>query len=474
MTSFTHSIEQNQQPYARFNGDLYYRIEGDQAVLGANVDIINPQVYGFQNCLLQLWACQSPFNGDILDGIKIAERPVYQDAQGCGDETNATLALPPAGQDDYVMVMTLVGVDEHGSTQLLDYANFDNRQLFLQPLMQGAVQFELAADHIDLSVERISNPRDEGTVSGSLSLEIWALAQPYTGGAFAGTRLAATELGTLAGGFELLNNSFRLDLETQPMDGSNLVLMLREWTSAGYLTRDYRALPAQEAVVECPNELFAQNDVVAAPAEVAFEQNDFVAAPVEVAFEQNDFVAEPVEAATEEADAVAEAVEAAAEEAEAVAEAVEVAAEETEVVAEAIEVAAEEAETVVEAVEAVAEEVEAVAESVEAVTEETEAVAEPVEVAAEEAEAVAEVVEAVAEEAEAIAQPVEVAASEDESELVSLNEATAKELIKVKGISPKLATSIIAGRPYDSVDELINVRGIGQRSLERIRPFLSL
>ncbi|MEI8063096.1 MAG: helix-hairpin-helix domain-containing protein [Verrucomicrobiota bacterium] len=55
---------------------------------------------------------------------------------------------------------------------------------------------------------------------------------------------------------------------------------------------------------------------------------------------------------------------------------------------------------------------------------------------------------------------------------VDLNTATARELQSVSGIGPILATEIIAGRPYKSVDELLRISGVGQKLLERIRPAL--
>jgi competence protein ComEA len=55
---------------------------------------------------------------------------------------------------------------------------------------------------------------------------------------------------------------------------------------------------------------------------------------------------------------------------------------------------------------------------------------------------------------------------------LSLNRATAAELEALPGIGPALAARIVAGRPYRSVDALDAVRGIGPRTLQRLRPWV--
>ena len=47
--------------------------------------------------------------------------------------------------------------------------------------------------------------------------------------------------------------------------------------------------------------------------------------------------------------------------------------------------------------------------------------------------------------------------------------ASAEELQTLPGIGPKLAERIIANRPYQKVDDLLKVRGIGTNNFERFR-----
>jgi competence protein ComEA len=61
---------------------------------------------------------------------------------------------------------------------------------------------------------------------------------------------------------------------------------------------------------------------------------------------------------------------------------------------------------------------------------------------------------------------------------VDLNSAGSAELIGVPGIGPVMAGRILAYRresgPFRSVDDLIRVRGVGPRTLEKIRPYLRI
>ena len=59
---------------------------------------------------------------------------------------------------------------------------------------------------------------------------------------------------------------------------------------------------------------------------------------------------------------------------------------------------------------------------------------------------------------------------------ININTASAKELCQLKGIGPKKAEAIIEFREknggFTSVEQLLLVKGIGERTLERIRPYI--
>ncbi len=62
--------------------------------------------------------------------------------------------------------------------------------------------------------------------------------------------------------------------------------------------------------------------------------------------------------------------------------------------------------------------------------------------------------------------------AESPKDLLDLNTATGKELQSIKGIGPVFAERIIAGRPYKIIDDLLKVKGIGLKRLEKIRPYV--
>ena len=67
--------------------------------------------------------------------------------------------------------------------------------------------------------------------------------------------------------------------------------------------------------------------------------------------------------------------------------------------------------------------------------------------------------------------PLKLERSNSPQNLLHLNTAGKEKLMSINGIGPDLSARIIAGRPYKTIDELLKVKGIGPKRLEKFRPF---
>jgi competence ComEA-like helix-hairpin-helix protein len=57
---------------------------------------------------------------------------------------------------------------------------------------------------------------------------------------------------------------------------------------------------------------------------------------------------------------------------------------------------------------------------------------------------------------------------------VNLNTATLTELESIPGIGEVLARQIVARRPYTTIEQLLQIRGIGPSSLEGLGPYVKV
>ena len=414
-------------------GNHGYRLDGDYALLQAELHV--PPYLSGQGFRLELWACPAPHAGGELAGVKIAAHPLDLPTP-IGQHTHRVEARaplsPPLGAGEHAMVLVLVSGT--GDTERLhDFANYARFQHFAGPVLDGAVGYSVDGGTVELRVDSLLNRRPEGSVSGSLSLELWALPQPYVGGSPRGQRLAVAEMGSVSGQYHLPQVARRVPF-TPPAPGRwHVALLLREWTlPSGYVTRDHRGFDVlyEEPSPETSRILPEATGVAAEATGVAPEATRTAPEATRTAPDAAPLAARPaaklrlIEPVTD--DAAAPASPAAT-------------------IAAASPVAATPGE---------------------------DAVASAATAPAARSHVVPAAKSHAAPAAESHTAPVPAAAPG--GHLVSVNTASIEELAKLPGASLKVAKEIIKSRPFASLDALLSVRGIGEKTLRRIKSRLTL
>jgi len=107
----------------------------------------------------------------------------------------------------------------------------------------GSVAYVHIGQLAVLTADKVEN-FDASGVSGTLRMELWALAAPYTGGAFSGYRLAVYSLGQLNAGYYFADlNSGEIPYGAPPNGTYTYVMFLTEFTGAsfddGYVVRNW-------------------------------------------------------------------------------------------------------------------------------------------------------------------------------------------------------------------------------------------
>ena len=234
---------------AKLGTNFGYCFDADTVALTACFRVLTPIAHQ-RSWILQLWACPAaPLFPDKLQGQLIARAvlpPLAEIADPVETFTVQTSAQLPAGTAEHVMVLALVTVSFDGLdvAEVHDVAIFPHRETFALPRLVGASIHAMREGNVVVTAAAIENPRTAANRSGTLSLELWALPVPYRGGEFAGSPVAGAALGTLDGQTRWTNLELTLPTVLPP-EPAQFVLMLREWTAAGYVTRDYVNLGAQ-------------------------------------------------------------------------------------------------------------------------------------------------------------------------------------------------------------------------------------
>lgn len=225
-----------------------YRLDADQITLWAEISGSPADVQ------LALWA-QPVESVEAVPRILVAQvRSTFPGAVAGATAMvqGVAAAAVPSGVADWCMVMTLSSIEGDGQLTVHDERRFVWTQSFLQPTL--VLDRPLVARPVETGLEldavTVTNPRAADNLSGSLCLELWALAEPYAGGAFAGECLGRVEVGQLGGqaACEGLAGTWSAPAD----ETATLVLMLREWTRDGLLTRDHRPVALAVAAPVAP------------------------------------------------------------------------------------------------------------------------------------------------------------------------------------------------------------------------------
>lgn len=231
----------------RLGANHGYRFDGDFVHLNAEVDFSACDPGAEHSWALQLWASDSGFAAGQLSGVKVAELAIEPQAGLLA--TACCHAMPPAGAVEQTLALALVSYGADARPKVRDLAIYATRESFCQPRLNGVVSCTLTDGVAVIAIDAIANPRAADNLSGTLALEVWALEAPYAGGAWAGSPVASAVVGVLAGGNEWTNCLFTVPA-VPPAAGAALTVMLREWTPAGYVTRDYRNIATAPLQVE--------------------------------------------------------------------------------------------------------------------------------------------------------------------------------------------------------------------------------
>lgn len=278
--------------------------------------------------------------------------------------------------------------------------------------LNGTSGYQINGNRVVINIDEIASNRSQDNLSGTLAIELWALAQPYQGSQFNGVCLAATQIGELHGDHFLSLCSYDLAFN-EPQAGTwNICLMLREWDNGVFVTRDFINFPALYVAEAAPQ---ARSNV-----RVTREESNNV---INVAFSEKSEapVATPIT---------------------------------TDVPKGMDEVIAKKP----------------VAKTTTAPTAKS-TVSKTTEAAKTSAATKASAVTAKAAEKSATNTALK---TETADTRVSINNASLRDLEAIKGVSKKLAKSIVDGRPYKQLEDLLNVKGMGRKLLDKIRALLKV
>lgn len=104
--------------------------------------------------------------------------------------------------------------------------------------LSGTLGYQVSGSKVVISVERISN-NSESRISGSLKLELWALASPFIGQNQRGFKLGELNLSPLNPKHLYSNISSPVEYTAPPKGSFYMALILKDWDGSNWTIRHY-------------------------------------------------------------------------------------------------------------------------------------------------------------------------------------------------------------------------------------------
>lgn len=223
----------NRAVAARLGSSHGYRFDGDTVFLNASFVADSAADTG------RSWSLRLLAGADHVIA-EVALPPLSELTGAVENYETSAIAAYPATRGFHAITLALVARDTTGNVEQHDAFTYELAQAFAQPRLSGPVGLWFESNReLVLDIDHIENNRAEDNLSGSLSVEVWALDQAYTGGAFTGQCVAGAALGQLAGGQSWTPGALHLAAVKPANARAHLVVMLREWNGSAYETRDF-------------------------------------------------------------------------------------------------------------------------------------------------------------------------------------------------------------------------------------------
>jgi hypothetical protein len=232
------------------SSDVVLEGNGSWSISGSSINIgvtrVSNDGGGTSGSLrLQIWATSSPYSGSAMSGYVIGTRnlnPLSGNHYYSNVSGNVSYIPPPYGT--YYTALTL---EEYvsGSYQIVDYITFSGTSVLGSGGTSGVSDVELdgiigwRVSGKTITIEAGAVVNSGGGTSGTLRLQTWATASPYSGGTINGYILGTYRMNPLRAGYQYTNVRGNAKYYSPPSGVYYTTVTLEEYTSSGFVIVDY-------------------------------------------------------------------------------------------------------------------------------------------------------------------------------------------------------------------------------------------